>query len=175
MNQLPRQQPPVVAVCGAGTCDAATAALAYAVGQELARAGAVLVCGGLGGVMAAACQGAAESGGMTVGFLPGTSRSDANAWVQLALPTGMGHARNVLIVHAADAVIAIAGAYGTLSEIALARAIGRTVIGLHTWELGTAPDGRPHLLVAHTPSEAVALALRQITQPHVRSASEQAE
>ncbi len=175
MTTLPRQQTPVIAVCGAGTCDAATAARAYAVGQELARAGAVLVCGGLGGVMAAACQGAAEAGGLTVGFLPGTRRSDANAWVRLALPTGMGHARNVLIVHAADAVIAIAGAYGTLSEIALARASGRMVIGLYTWELGLASDGSPHLLVAHTPSEAVALALRQITQPHVSPASDQAD
>ncbi len=166
---------PIIAVCGAGTCDATLAAQAEAVGRELATAGAVLICGGLGGVMEAACRGAAQAGGLTIGVLPGTSHTAANPWVAVALPTGMGHARNALIVQAAHVVIAIAGAYGTLSEIALARAMGRTVIGLHTWELGSDEHGQAHIHVASDPAAAVQLALRQIRQTGFRTPSATAD
>lgn len=92
-----------------------------------------MVCGGLGGVMAAACRGARAGGGITVGLLPGIDRADANRWVDVAIPTGLGEARNVLVVRAADAVVAVGGAFGTLSEIALALKTGTPVVGLRTW------------------------------------------
>lgn len=163
MHDTNQQRQPIIAVCGAGTCDAATSQHAETVGRELASAGAVLVCGGLGGVMEAACRGAVQAGGTTLGILPGLDAAAANPWVQLAIPTNMGHARNLLIVQTAQVVIAISGEYGTLSEIALARKIGRTVIGLHTWALGTAADQSPHIVPASTPAEAVRLALQALT------------
>lgn len=164
---------PIVAVCGAGTCNEALAAQAEAVGHQLARAGAILVCGGLGGVMEAACRGARSAGGLTLGLLPGANRAAANPFVQLAIPTGMGHARNVIIVQTADVVIAIDGAYGTLSEIALARKVGRQVIGLGTWELGgdDSVQQEPHIIAAATPAEAVALALRCLPPAHTHLSS----
>src|SRR5258707_10963525 len=112
---------PCIAVIGPG-CDAADDELAQAeeAGAAIAEAGAGLVCGGLGGVMEAACRGARSRGGLTVGLLPGTDRDAANGWVVVALPTGLGEARNALVVRAADAVVAIGGGWGTLSEIALA-------------------------------------------------------
>lgn len=154
------QRPPVIAVCGASACDATLAHQAEEVGRQIALAGALLICGGLGGVMEAACRGAAGAGGMTVGILPGSDPASANPAVQLAIPTGMGHARNVIIVQSASVVIAVGGLYGTLSEIALARACGRQVIGLHTWELGTDTAGHPHIIPTHTPAEAVTRALQ---------------
>jgi uncharacterized protein (TIGR00725 family) len=124
-----------VAVVGAGDASEEIARAAEEVGRELAQAGAVIVCGGLGGVMAAACRGACQAGGSTVGILPGTERSSANQWVQIAIPSGLGELRNGLVVRAADAVVAIGGAYGTLSEIALALKTRVPVIGLHTWSI----------------------------------------
>ena len=124
---------------------------AEAVGRGLAAAGVTLVCGGLGGVMEAACRGAAANGGLTIGILPGADRAAANEWVKVALPTGLGELRNGLVVRAADAVIAIGGAYGTLSEIALALRTGVPVIGVNTWEI----DGIEHV---GSPEEAVARA-----------------
>jgi uncharacterized protein (TIGR00725 family) len=150
---------PIIAVCGAGHCDAALAAQAEAVGRGIALAGAALVCGGLGGVMAAACRGARLAGGLTIGILPGGDPRAANPDVLIPIATGMGHARNVIIVQTADVVIAIGGEYGTLSEIALARKVGRAVIGLGTWSLGQGAAGQPHLLAVQTPEEAVAAAL----------------
>ena len=94
-----------------------------------------MVCGGLGGVMEAACRGAKEADATTVGILPGTDRSAANRFVDVAIPTGLGEARNALVVRAADAVIAIGGAYGTLSEIALALKAGKRVAGIGTWQI----------------------------------------
>lgn len=161
-QQLHNRREPIIAVCGAGTCDQQTAALAEAVGRHIAEANAVLVCGGLGGVMEAACRGAVACGGLTIGILPGTERHQANPFVRVPILTGMGHARNVIIVQTADVVIAISGEYGTLSEIALARKCGRPVIGLNTWSLGNDSDGHPHVLPAPTPSAAVALALELI-------------
>ena len=130
---------PWIAVCGSGG-DAGERELADAetVGAAVADAGAVVVCGGLGGVMEAACRGARSRGGLTVGLLPGLDRAEANGWVQLALPTGLGEARNALIVRSCDALIAIGGGWGTLSEIALARKAGKPVVGLGTWDLEAA-------------------------------------
>ena len=104
-------------------------------GRELAARGALLVTGGLGGVMEAACAGAKEGGGTTVGLLAGRDRSDANPYVDVAIPTGLGQARNAIVVRAADAVVAIGGGYGTLSEIALALRRDKRVVGLDTWEI----------------------------------------
>ena len=109
--------------------------MAEEVGRLLARRGAVVVCGGLGGVMEAACRGASREGGTTVGVLPGLDRGAANPFVSVAVATGLGEARNALVVRAADALIAVGGAYGTLSEIALALKAGKPVIGLGTWEI----------------------------------------
>ena len=113
------------------------------VGRLLAERGAVLVCGGRGGAMEAACRGAKDAGGLTVGILPGSNRSEANPFVDVVLPTGLGEARNALVVGAAEVVIAIGGGYGTLSEIALALKTGKRVIGLGTWAIEgvTAADG----------------------------------
>jgi uncharacterized protein (TIGR00725 family) len=149
-------QQPYVAVVGPGDATADQAEHAYLVGGGLARAGAVVVCGGGPGVMAAACRGAAEAGGTTVGILPGTDRSDANAWVGVAIATGLGELRNGLIIRAADVVIAVGGAYGTLSEIALALKTGVPVIGLATWEI----EG---IEQAASPQEAVDRALARGT------------
>jgi uncharacterized protein (TIGR00725 family) len=109
--------------------------VAEAVGRELARRGAVLVCGGLRGVMEAACRGAKEGGGLTVGILPGSDRAAANAFVDVAIPSGLGEARNALVVRAADALVAVGGGYGTLSEIALALKAGKRVVGLDSWDI----------------------------------------
>jgi uncharacterized protein (TIGR00725 family) len=124
-----------LAVVGAGRATAEQAATAEQVGRAVAEVGALLVCGGLGGVMEAACRGARQAGGTTLGILPGTDRSQANEYVDVAVPTGLGEARNALVVRAADALIAVAGEYGTLSEIALALKVGKPVVGLGTWEI----------------------------------------
>jgi uncharacterized protein (TIGR00725 family) len=148
-----------VAVVGAGRCSADVAALAEAVGRELAQRGAVLVCGGLGGVMEAACRGARGAGGLTVGILPGISRRDANPYVDLPIVTGMGEARNVLVVQSSQAVIAVSGEYGTLSEIAHALKLGIPVIGLSTWQLAKDGQERQAIVRAETAQEAVDKAL----------------
>ena len=158
----------VIAVVGAGRCDADTARVAEAVGRELGRRGITLVCGGLGGVMEAACRGARQAGGHTIGILPGDDPRAANAYVEFAIPTGLGEARNLIVVRCGQAVIAVAGEYGTLSEIALALKIGRPVIGLNTWQL--VKDGREDraIIPAHSPEEAVELALRAIETNHLK-------
>lgn len=145
----------VVAVCGAGRATQEQATLAEALGRGLAEAGAVLMCGGLGGVMEAACRGARSAGGITIGLLPGPNRRAANPHVLVPIATNLGEAHNVLIVQTSDVVIAVGGEYGTLSEIALARKLGRTVVGLATWPLGDA-----HIIGATNPQDAVALALQ---------------
>jgi uncharacterized protein (TIGR00725 family) len=143
-----------VAVSGGGEAGEEACRQAHEVGRELARRGAVVVTGGLGGAMEAACRGAKAEGGTTVGILPSDDRNDANDWVDVAVPTGLGEGRNALVVRAADAVIAVAGEFGTLSEIAVALRLGRPVVGLGTWEL--VRDGRPveAIVVAATPAEA---------------------
>ena len=149
-----------VAVVGGAEASADERTAAEAVGEELGRRGALVLSGGLGGVMEAACAGARRAGGTTVGLLPGDDRSDANPHVDIAIPTGMGELRNALVVRAADVLIAIGGEYGTLSEIALALRAGKPVVGLGTWELGRAGrvDGEP-LVLADSPEDAVERAL----------------
>ena len=144
---------PYVAVVGAGAAvPSELLAAAEKVDAELARRGAVVVSGGLDGVMEAACRGAREAGGTTLGILPGDDRAAANPFVSVAVATGMGELRNGLVVRSADALIAIAGGHGTLSEIALALKAGKRVVGLATWEI----DG---VQAASDATEAVALAL----------------
>jgi uncharacterized protein (TIGR00725 family) len=145
---------PYIAVVGPADATPEQEATAEAVGAALAEGGAVLVCGGGAGVMAAACRGAAGAGGLTLGILPGRHRGEANPWVAIAVATGLGELRNGLIIRTADAVIAVGGAYGTLSEVALALKTGVPVVGLGTWEI----DG---IRVAESPAGAVALALDQ--------------
>jgi len=128
-----------VAVCGASDPRPDQRELAREVGRRLAESGAVVLCGGLGGVMEAAAEGAASAGGTVVGILPGPDRTAANPHVTIAIATGLGEARNAVLTAAADAVIAIGGGWGTLSEIALARQRGRPVIALASWELEGVP------------------------------------
>jgi uncharacterized protein (TIGR00725 family) len=132
---MARAATPYVAVVGPSQATGDEEAAAEEAGRELARNGAVLVCGGLGGAMAAACRGAHANGGTTIGILPGLDRGDANEWVSIAIATGIGELRNGLIVRTADVVLAVGGAHGTLSEIAFALKTGVPVVGLNTWEI----------------------------------------
>jgi len=145
---------PLVAVCGAGACDSEEARLARETGRLLAERGAVLLCGGLGGVMLEAAAGAKEAGGLTVGLLPGDRAEQANPYIDLPLATGLGHARNAVIVRAAEAVIALPGGAGTLSEVALGLKMGRPVIGLGAF--GEVQG----VVLAASPAEAVEKALK---------------
>lgn len=135
--------------------DTAHETLAEQTGRLIAQAGYVLVCGGLTGVMEAACRGARGAGGQTVGILPGMDRSEANPYVTVAIPTALGQMRNVVIVLAADALIAIGGGFGTLSEIGHALRLGKPVIGLRTWEATRAGQRAP-ITVVQTPEDALA-------------------
>lgn len=148
--------PLYVAVIGGGEASPDILALAREVGREVARRGAVLLCGGLGGVMAAAAQGVQEEGGVSIGILPDADRSRANPFLTYSLPTNLGHARNVLIAHAVDALIAVDGSHGTISEAAIGLKMGKPVVGLQvTWEV-------PGLQRAATPGEAVAAAMKML-------------
>ena len=134
--------------------------MAEAVGRALAERGAVVVCGGLGGVMEGACRGARAGGGLTLGILPGADRAAANEFVDVAVATGLGEARNALVVRSADALIAVGGSWGTLSEIALALRAGKRVVGIGSWEVRR--GGAPVEGIVEAPGgpeEAVALAL----------------
>lgn len=131
-----------IAVIGPAQATPAEQEAAYAAGRTIAGSRAVLVCGGLGGVMEAACRGAQEAGGTTVGILPGSE--GGNPYLDITIRTGLGHARNVLVVQSADAVIAIGGSHGALSEIAIALRTGRPVYGIHTWDIeGVIPCSLP--------------------------------
>ncbi len=128
-------QKKIVAVIGAGSADKELLIMAEEVGRLIALNGAILVCGGLGGVMEAAAKGANTGGGITVGILPGLEKSTANTYINVPVATGLGEIRNALIVRSADALIAIGGGYGTLSEIAFGLKTGKTVIGIGTWDI----------------------------------------
>ncbi len=142
-----------VAVIGGGEADPATLELARQTGREIARLGGVLLCGGLGGVMAAAAQGVQEAGGVSIGILPDGDRSRANPYLTYTIATNMGHARNMIIAHSADALIAIDGSYGTISEAAIALKLGKPVVALKAdWDL-------PGMGRASSWQEAVELAL----------------
>ncbi|MHB8719667.1 MAG: TIGR00725 family protein [Candidatus Dormibacteria bacterium] len=158
------ERPPLVAVCGTSRSDDATDELAERVGGLITARGGIVVCGGLGGVMAAVARGVRRANGFSVGLLPGDEASDATPDVSLAIPTGLGEGRNLLIVRACAVVIAIGGAYGTLSEIALALRLGKRVIGLSTWSIQP-PGGHiddPAILRASSADEAVRLAFEAI-------------
>ena len=153
-----------VAVVGAGDATGALAAAADAAGRGLARSGVVVVCGGLGGVMEAACRGAQAEGGTTVGILPGRDRTAANPFVSVAVATGLGEARNAVVVATVDVVLAVGGEWGTLSEIALARKAGTPVVGLVTWDLTTPAGDASGIAVARDADDAVALVLEALTR-----------
>lgn len=144
-----------ISVIGASKCGKDLYKLAYDVGREIAKRKAILICGGLGGVMDASAKGAKEVGGMTVGILPGDTRIGASKYLNVSLPTGMGEARNVLVIKAADVVIAIGGEHGTLSEIAHALKMNIPVIGLKTWDIGKDEFGVSRIIKVDDPISAV--------------------
>lgn len=145
----------LVAVIGAASCSPSEAKEAEIVGRVLAEEGATLLCGGRGGVMEAACRGARRAGGLTVGILPGDDPSAANPYVDIAIATGLGEARNAIVARTAQAVVAIGGRYGTLSEIAFALKHGLPVVGLNTWKLEPPAGGTlPSIVYVDDPVEA---------------------
>ncbi len=158
-----KQNEKFVAVIGGSQCSTQEAKIAEAVGRELGRRGVTLICGGLGGVMEAACKGASSEGGVTIGILPGDNYKLANPYVQIPIVTGIGYARNVAVVKSARAVIAIGGRYGTLSEISHALQNGIPVIGLNTWSLSRNGQPDSSIIPARNPTEAVEKALELIT------------
>jgi len=153
MKERKRDRGPMVAVIGGGAADEETYRSAVQVGRGLARGGATVICGGLGGVMAAVCEGVREAGGLAVGVLPGTDAGAANPFVDVAIPTGMGDARNVIVVRSGCVVVAVGGSHGTLSEMAFALKFGIPVVSLGSWEVDPAVE------VASGPQDAVARAL----------------
>ncbi len=144
-----------IGVIGASFCNKRVAKLAFEVGQEIAKSGAILVCGGLGGVMEAACQGAKKQGGTTIGILPGIDKSEANPYVDIPIVTGLGDARNLLVVRNSQVVIAMPGEYGTLSEIAFCLKLGVPLISLSNWKI-------KGMIKTKNPQEAVRLALKKL-------------
>ena len=156
---MPETKRKFIAVIGGGQPTAKEAHLAEEVGRELARQGAVLVCGGLGGVMEAACRGASDNGGTTIGILPGDNRGAANPYVQIPIATGAGYTRNSAVVKSAQAVIAVGGSYGTLTEIGYALQTGIPVIGLNTWVISRNGKADEAIITAASPAEAVERAL----------------
>ncbi len=153
----------IIAVIGASQCSAQEAKWAEEVGRELAKQEAIVVCGGLTGVMEAVCRGAGQAGGITIGILPGDNPQMANPYVQIPIVTGLGYARNVIVVKSAQAVIAIGGSYGTLSEIAHALQSNIPVIGLNTWELSRNSQPDNSIIRAKNPLQAVDKALELAT------------
>jgi uncharacterized protein (TIGR00725 family) len=165
-HPLPSERARQIAVIGSGGCGEETEAwrLAEEVGRLLAEAGVTVVCGGGGGVMEAAARGAALAGSTVIGILPWTSPEEANPWCTQVVATGIGHARNLAVVASGEVAIAVSGEWGTLSEIAHARNLGRTVVALRSWSLSGKGDmeSAPGVIAASTPAEAVAAALDAI-------------
>lgn len=147
----------IIAVCGGHKCNKEVEQLAHKIGENIAKVGAILVCGGLGGVMQAVCQGAKQAGGLTIGILPSEDKNSANPHVDIPIPTGFGYTRNTLVVGAADVIIALPGEYGTLSEIAFALNAKKPVIGLQTWNI-------KGVISARDADEAVELAMKAIAK-----------
>jgi uncharacterized protein (TIGR00725 family) len=153
MNNKPR-----IGVIGGSRCSARTERLAEEVGQEIAKAGAILVCGGLGGVMEAACRGAKLGSGTTIGILPNWKRDSANPYVDFAIVTGLSDMRNLLVVENSDIIIALPGKYGTLSEIAFCLNSGTPLISLSNWNISK------KMIKAQDAAKAVQLAMREIAK-----------
>jgi len=151
----------MIAVIGQKSCDKKMGDLAESVGFEIAKRGHTLICGGMGGVMEAACRGAKKGGGTTVGILPGKNKNDANPHVDIAVVTAMSHARNAIIVRSADAVIAVGGRFGTLSEIGLALSIEKPVLGFNSWDV-------ENVLPVDTPENALDLIEKTTKIPSVK-------
>jgi len=149
----------IIAVIGDSSCSPEEAKLAESVGELLAQRGATIVCGGLGGVMEAVCRGAKSKGSLTIGILPGKNSSTANPWIDIPVVTGLGEARNVMVVKSAQAVIAIGGSYGTLSEIAYALKSNIPVIGLNTWSLSRNGREDDSIIRVQSATEAVGKAI----------------
>ncbi len=155
---------PRVGVMGPSACSARVWNLARDVGFCIARRGGILICGGGGGVMEAAARGAREGGGITVGILPGNSADQANPYIDIPIVTGLGDARNTINVLTSQVIVAIHGAFGTLSEIALALKCGTPVVGLETWTLSPPPgETAPKIAVAGSPDEAIDRAINLIS------------
>ncbi|MEW6620193.1 MAG: TIGR00725 family protein [bacterium] len=134
--------------------------LAFEVGEEIAKAGAILICGGLGGIMESACCGAKSQGGLTIGILPGTAKTSANPYIDIPIVTGLDQARNIIIVRSCEAIIAIEGSYGTLSEMAFCLKLNVPLIGLRTWHLERQNHEKPPIIYAQTAKEAVGLGIK---------------
>ncbi|MEW6607644.1 MAG: TIGR00725 family protein [bacterium] len=134
--------------------------LAFEVGEEIAKAGAILICGGLGGIMESACCGAKSQGGLTIGILPGTAKTSANPYIDIPIVTGLDQARNIIIVRSCEAIIAIEGSYGTLSEMAFCLKLNVPLIGLRTWHLERRNHEKPPIIYAQTAKEAVGLGIK---------------
>lgn len=154
----------IVGVIGSSKAEPEVMRLAEEVGEAIAKSGSAVVCGGLSGVMEAVCRGARKCGGLTIGIIPSDQKSDANQYVQIPIVTGMGVGRNVMLVKTADVLIAVGGEFGTLSEIAHALNLGKTVIGLRTWKLEKARSRAiPNLIEVDDAKKAVELALKAVS------------
>ncbi|MFQ6128833.1 MAG: TIGR00725 family protein [Thermoplasmata archaeon] len=151
----------IIGVIGGGDVSDEIGELAREVGKGIAENDAILICGGLGGVMEMACKGAKEANGLTVGVLPSMNPDDANPYVDVRIPTGMGSARNAIIALAADALIAIGGRYGTLSEIAHGLNVGKKVVGLGTWKIDIIDEHHGNFIPARDAKEAIRAAVRE--------------
>jgi uncharacterized protein (TIGR00725 family) len=158
-----RERRKLVSIIGGADCSENEFEIAEEVGYLLGKEGVVILCGGRGGVMEAACQGAQKAGGITVGILPGQDPSAGNPYLDIAMPTGMGHSRNSLVAQAAGVVIAIGGGYGTLSEIGIALKTGRVVIGIGTWEAIDKSGKVITILQARDAQTAVDLAMENLS------------
>ncbi len=144
---------PVIAVIGAGKCSRKLRDMAAEIGRYVAENGGVVLCGGLGGIMEGAARGAKEAGGTTIGIIPSENKADANQFIDYVIPTGFGQARNVLVVRAADAIVALPGKYGTLSEMAFALVSGKPIVSVQAWKLGE------EILQVEDPIEAAKIAM----------------
>ncbi len=153
----------IIGVVGGAHCSSEIYKLAVEVGERIAKNGNILICGGGTGVMEAACKGAKNEKGVTIGVLPGRLKSEANRWVDMPIVTGMGLARNAIIIRSSDVIIAIDGSCGTLSELAIACNLGVSIVGLKTWEVDL-PIER-----VNTPQEAVELAIKLSNNPIIKS------
>lgn len=156
---MQKSKPIYIGVIGGGDCSEEVYKLAEEVGERIAKAGAVLVCGGLGGVMEAAARGAKKQGGITIGILPGVDKYQANPFIDLPIATGLGEVRNILVVRNSDAVIALPGEFGTLTEIAFALKSGKPVIGISTWDISE------KIVKTKNPEEAVETAMKLVKSP----------